>query len=77
MRICIFSSTLSSSNRRYLKSHWKESSSSSSICYSQICKIRGANQLDISSNRLDDDDDDRDIIIVIYSTSIKVTNRGP
>jgi hypothetical protein len=67
---------LSSSNRRYHKSHWKESSSSSSKCYSQICRIRGVNQSDISSNRLDDDDDDDgDIIIAIDSTGIKATNR--
>ena len=42
--------------------------------YSQICR-RGLNQLDISSNRLDDDDDNDGIIIAIDSTGIKVTNR--
>jgi hypothetical protein len=42
--------------------------------YSQIC--RRVNQLDISSNRLDDDDDNDGIIIAIDSTGIKVTNRG-
>jgi hypothetical protein len=42
--------------------------------YSQICRIRELNQLDISSNRLVDDDDG--IIIAIDSTGIKITNRG-
>jgi|KBSMisStaDraftv2_1062788.scaffolds.fasta_scaffold1893388_1 hypothetical protein len=41
--------------------------------YSQICR-RGLNQLDISSNGLDDDDN-KDIIIAIDSTEIKVTNK--
>ena len=43
--------------------------------YSQICIRRGLNQLDISSNGLDDDDN-KDIIIAIDSTGIKITNRG-
>ena len=42
--------------------------------YSQIC--RRVNQLDISSNRLDEDNDNDGIIIAIDSTGIKVTNRG-
>ena len=49
VRIYIFSSALSSNRRLYHKSHWKEPSSSS-ICYSQICR-RVVNQLDISSKR--------------------------
>jgi hypothetical protein len=43
--------------------------------YSQICR-RGINQLDISSNRLDENNDNDGIIIAIDSTGIKVTNRG-
>jgi Transposase DDE domain len=41
--------------------------------YSQICRRR-VNNLEITSNRLDDDDGV--IIITIDSTDIKVTNRG-
>jgi len=41
--------------------------------YSQIC--RRVNKLDISTKRSDDDDGDS-IVIAIYSTGIKVTNRG-
>jgi len=70
----MFSSTFSP-NWGTHKSHWKEKNLPyhPTTSYSQTCR-RQVNKLDISTTR--SDDDYKDIIIAIYSSGIKVTNRG-